>query len=52
MKKLFMVLAATVICGACLFTSCTKEKDLNVAEKIIGKWMFYDRNGELTPTNK
>ncbi|MBO4625343.1 MAG: substrate-binding domain-containing protein [Bacteroidales bacterium] len=26
--------------------------DLNVAEKIIGKWMFYDRNGELTPTNK
>ena len=25
MKKMFMVLAATVICGACLFTSCKKD---------------------------
>jgi hypothetical protein len=25
MKKLIMVLAATLICGACLFTSCKKE---------------------------
>ena len=52
MKKLFMVLAATVICGACLFTSCKKEDNLNVSEKIIGKWVFADRNGEPTPTNK
>ena len=55
MKKLFMVLAATVICSACLFTSCKKDEDnnsLKLEEKIIGKWMFYDRNGELTPTNK
>ena len=27
MKKAFLVLAATVICGACLFTSCGKEKE-------------------------
>ena len=26
MKKLIMVLAATVICGACLFTSCKKDE--------------------------
>ena len=25
MKKMFMVLAATLICGACLFTSCGKD---------------------------
>ena len=55
MKKMIWVLAATLICGACLFTSCKKDKkntDLNLKEKIIGKWMFYERNGELTPTNK
>ena len=55
MNRLLMVLAATVICGACLFTSCKKDKvntDLKLEEKIIGKWMFYDRNGELTPTDK
>ena len=43
MKKMFMVLAATVICGASVFTSCSNDDnpavktDLNVAEKIIGK---------------
>lgn len=26
MKKMFMVLAATFICGACLFTSCGKDE--------------------------
>ena len=57
LKKEVMVLAATIICGATTFTSCTNDDnpatpDLGVKEKIIGKWMFYDRNGELTPTNK
>ena len=49
-----MVLAATVVCGACLFTSCKKDKeapDLNVAEKIIGKWMTADVNGQPAKTN-
>ena len=52
MKKLFLVLAATVICGACLFTSCKKEKDLNVKEKIIGKWMQAEMMGQPMPTNR
>ena len=53
MKKLFMVLAATVICGACLFTSCKKDEDndLKLEENIIGKWMMMDMNGQPLPTN-
>ena len=52
-------LAAALICGISLAAaSCSSNvdnpttPDLGVKEKIIGKWMFYDRNGELTPTNK
>lgn len=45
MKKLIsLVLAATVICGAMTFTSCSKNKD-NVAEKIIGKWLNVESAG-------
>ena len=47
MKKMILVLAATLICGACVFTSCKKDKnntDLNLKEKIIGKWMTADMN--------
>jgi heat shock protein HslJ len=51
MKKLFMVLAATVICGACLFTSCKKD-NLNLEEKIIGKWMPADIDGQPVLTDK
>ena len=53
MKKLFMVLAATVICGACLFTSCKKDEDndLKLEEKIIGKWITEESAGHLTLTN-
>ena len=49
-----MVLAATVICGACLFTSCKKDEDntsLNLEEKIIGKWITAESDGEALPTN-
>ena len=54
MKKLFMVLAATVICGACLFTSCKKDEDnsLKLEEKIIGKWINADKDGQPVLTNK
>ena len=51
MKKLFVVLAATLICGACLFPSCKKEKGLNVKEKIIGKWITEESAGHPTLTN-
>ena len=52
MKKLFMVLAATLICGACVFTSCKKQDDLNLKEKIIGKWMQSEIDGQPALTNK
>ena len=60
-KKLFyFVIAAALICGASVFTSCTAsdnpaqpaEPDLNVAEKIIGKWMVAERDGETALTNE
>ena len=56
------VLAATFICAANVFTSCTNgngdnpvvpvEPDLNVAEKIIGKWMLAEMDGLPVPTNQ
>lgn len=52
MKRILMVLAATVICGACLFTSCKKDEDLNLEENIIGKWMVADMNGQSVMTNE
>ena len=47
MKKIMnWMLAAILICGASVFTACTSNEnnpapqpDLNLAEKIIGKWM-------------
>ena len=48
------MLAAILICGLSVFTSCSDDKDSeidNLSEKIIGKWIFADRNGETTPTN-
>ncbi len=61
MKKIFnWMLAAIITCGASVFTSCTvsdnpvspAEPDLNVAEKIIGKWMVTERDGEPALTNQ
>ena len=56
-KRLFQwVMAAILICGAATFTSCTNEDnpatpDLNVAEKIIGKWVVTDKNSQPAPTD-
>lgn len=57
MKRILWVFAATVICGACLFSSCKKDEetgnsDLRVAEKIIGKWMPADIDGQPVLTDK
>ena len=57
MKKLFKVLAATIICGATTFTSCTNDDnpatpDLGVKEKIIGKWIVADKNGKPLSSNE
>ena len=55
------MLAAILICGASMFTSCSSnednsvvpvEPDLNVAEKIIGRWMIAERNGQPETTNQ
>ena len=57
MKKMMnWVLAATLICGATVFTACTNEDnpatpDLNLSEKIIGKWIVADINGQPASTN-
>ena len=58
-KFLSWVFAAALICGLNLFSSCVNNNDDNpvkptdnLAEKIIGKWIFAERNGEPTPTNK
>ena len=51
------MLAATLVCGASVFTSCTFSDDNpvlpenNVAEKIIGKWMVAELDGEPCPTD-
>jgi hypothetical protein len=52
------MLAAILICGASVFTSCTADNPDNpvkpidnLSEKIIGKWMTADRNGIPLPTN-
>lgn len=59
-KYLNWMLAAILICGASVFTSCSSnddnpvkpvEPDLNVAEKIIGKWMLAENDGEPALTN-
>ena len=49
--------AAILICGTTVFTSCKSDDDKdpvinNLAEKMIGKWIYAERNGEATPTNK
>ena len=59
MQKNFFhwMFAAILICGASVFTSCSSnddnptQPDLNVAEKIIGKWMVEELDGQACPTN-
>ena len=57
MKKIMnWMLAAILICGASVFTSCGNddnpvEPDLNVAEKILGRWITASVDGQALPTN-
>lgn len=62
MKKMIQwVMAATLVCGAGVFASCTSdtvdnpvtpaEPDNSLAEKIIGKWMVAELDGQPCPTN-
>ena len=52
------MLAAIVICGTSVFMACssddndsTPQTDLNIAEKIVGKWMVAELDGKACPTN-
>jgi len=58
MKKTYvwMLAAILTICGSSMFTSCSNEDvpvedDLNLSEKIIGKWMVDELDGMACPTN-
>ena len=58
MRKIFnWMLAATLIYGASVFTACSNNDDnpatpdLNLSEKIIGKWVPVDADGQPLLTN-
>ena len=51
-----MVMAAALMCLPILFASCSKDNEdappsADLAEKIVGKWMLADVNGQPSPTN-
>lgn len=51
MKRILnCVLAATLICGASVFTSCEKS-DTVLSDKILGKWIVADLDGAACPTS-
>ena len=58
MRKLLQcVLTAIIICGLAVFNACTNEDNSvkpveNLSEKIIGKWMPADKDGQPMITNK
>ena len=56
MKNLLQwMMAAILVCGASVFTSCSDDKDSDIddlSEKIIGKWMVAARDGNPAPTNR
>jgi hypothetical protein len=57
MKLLNLMVAAILICGACVFTACSSNDDnpttpdLNLPEKIIGKWMPAELDGQPLTSN-
>jgi hypothetical protein len=51
MKRILnRVLAATLICGASVFTSC-KKSDTELSDKVLGKWIVADLDGAACPTS-
>ena len=50
-----LMLAALVVCTAMVFNSCSSDDNDNnidnLPEKIIGKWITADMNGQPAPTN-
>lgn len=59
MKKLQWMLAAGLICGSIMFTGCSDSSSTPsvpdesvVSQKLVGKWMLSERNGEKVLTNQ
>ena len=58
MKKIMQwVMAATLMCGATAFSSCSNDDDgdsvsNNLGAKIVGKWMTADIDGKVALTNE
>jgi hypothetical protein len=50
MKKMKIWLAAILVCGAGLFTSCDKT-GTDLSDRVLGKWIVADLNGEACPTS-
>ncbi len=51
------MMAATLICGASVFTSCSSndnpaQSDTNLAEKLVGKWLYYGYDGKIVETEE
>ena len=49
--------AAILICGASVFTSCSEQDnpvkpDLNLAEKLVGKWLYWGYDGQIAETGE
>lgn len=56
-KKILLILAAILICGAVTLSSCSDDdnpaqSDLNLTEKVIGKWMIDEKDGKPALTNQ
>ena len=55
MKKILLTILAVLAMGGMAFVGCSKDKDDdtdNLAEKLKGKWMIADRDGQAALTNK
>lgn len=48
MKKLFIILAAVTM----VFVSCKKENNPNIAEQIVGKWLYIECDGKPAETEE
>lgn len=56
-KIMYWVLAATLVCGASVFTACSDDDDNkdtvinNLGGRLLGKWMMVEENGKALLTN-
>ena len=58
-KKTIMnwVMAATLVCGMSLFTSCSSDNDdkpidSKLMEQLVGKWLYCEADGEIVETEE